>query len=277
MVKGHTYSEQLFESEAFRHFVNTFLNKESGITKGCEITQTASMIEIGQGFFIIMGGLLEDTGTSMSVPTEAGYYRLVYEIDLSKINTEAEFNQGSYKFVKGVGSYANLTQEDLDNEGNVYQFEFCQFKVTEAGIADFVDKRNFLDFDNIYEEIRKKITEIEDGSAFCLKPKTLWENTNTNPNSFASQEITLNSNNYDYVIIYAYRNASGDTVRTVSAVVEKGKSGDLIYSDYLGGNTRAWMRKVSINDAKVEFEDCTINGSTNNQCLVPYKIVGCNY
>lgn len=170
MVKGHTYSEQLFESEAFRHFVNTFLNKESGITKGCEITQTSNTIEIGQGFFVILGGLLEeDTGTSMSVPTEAGYYRLVYEIDLSKVNTEAEFNQGNYKFVKGVGAYSNLTQEDLDNDGNVYQFEFCQFRVTESGIQDFIDKRTFLDFDNIYEEIRKKITSIEDNSAVVFK------------------------------------------------------------------------------------------------------------
>lgn len=173
MVKGHTYSEQLFESEAFRHFVNTFLNKESGITKGCEITQTSNTIEIGQGFFVIMGGLLEeDTGTSMSVPTEAGYYRLVYEIDLSKVNTEAEFNQGSYKFVKGVGAYSNLTQEDLDNDGNVYQFEFCQFRVTESGIQDFIDKRTFLDFDNIYEEIRKRISAIEEGEFLNEKVKT---------------------------------------------------------------------------------------------------------
>lgn len=147
MVKGHTYSEQLFESEAFRHFVNTFLNKESGITKGCEITQTSNTIEIGQGFFVIMGGLLEeDTGTSMSVPTEAGYYRLVFEIDLSKVNTEAEFNQGSYKFVKGVGAYSNLTQEDLDNGGNIYQFEFCRFRITESGLEDFQDTRKFIDY-----------------------------------------------------------------------------------------------------------------------------------
>ena len=147
MVNGHTYSEQLFESEAFRHFANIFLNKESGVTKGCEITQTSTTIEIGQGFFVILGGLLEeDTGTSMSIPTDAGYFRLVYEIDLSKVNTEAEFNQGSYKFVKGVGSYSNLTQEDLDNNGNVYQFEFCRFRITESGLEDFQDTRKFINY-----------------------------------------------------------------------------------------------------------------------------------
>lgn len=100
MVKGHTYGEQLFESKAFRHFVNTFLAKKSGVTKGCELTQTASTIEIGAGFFIVAGGLLENTGTSMSVPNEAGYYKLVYEIDLSKTNTETDFNQRSLQTCK---------------------------------------------------------------------------------------------------------------------------------------------------------------------------------
>lgn len=170
MVEGQTYSEQLFESEAFRHFINVFLNKESGITKGCEITQTSSTIEIGTGYFVIMGGLLkESTGTSNTIPTEAGYYKLVYEIDLSKVNTETSFEQGKYKFIKGVGSYPNLTQEDLDDNGNIYQFEFCQFRVTESGIQDYLDKRTFLDFDNIYKEVRKTINEIKNGSIYVTK------------------------------------------------------------------------------------------------------------
>lgn len=170
MVEGQTYSEQLFESEAFRHFINVFLNKESGITKGCEITQTSSTIEISTGYFVIMGGLLkESTGTSNTIPTEAGYYKLVYEIDLSKVNTETSFEQGKYKFIKGVGSYPNLTQEDLDDNGNIYQFEFCQFRVTESGIQDYVDKRTFLDFDNIYKDIRKKINEIEKESIYITR------------------------------------------------------------------------------------------------------------
>jgi len=170
MVEGQTYSEQLFESEAFRHFINVFLNKESGITKGCELTQTSTTIEVGTGYFVIMGGLLkESTGTSNIIPTEAGYYKLVYEIDLSKVNTETSFEQGKYKFVKGIGSYPNLTQEDLDDNGNIYQFEFCQFRVTESGIQDYLDKRTFLDFDNIYKEVRKTINEIKNGGIYVTK------------------------------------------------------------------------------------------------------------
>lgn len=198
MVKGHTYSEQLFENKAFRHFINTFLAKKSGITKGCELNQTSNTMEVGAGFFVIMGGLLEEsTGTSLTIPTEAGYYRLVYEIDLSKTNTEAEFNQGNYKFIKGTGSYSGLTQEDLDNDGTVYQFEFCQFRITEAGIQDFADKRTFLDFDSIYQEIDDKIEEIEDGSAFVLKNDinciTAYPSASENNITAADQTITLNA------------------------------------------------------------------------------------
>ena len=164
MVRGETYNEQLFESDAFRHFINIFLAGESGVTKGCEITQNTTVINIAAGYFIIKGGLLKEEGTSISIPKTAGYYKLVYEIDLSKENSEYEFNQGNYKLLKGIGEYPSLTQEDLDNSGNIYQFEFCQFIVNEEGIQDFADKRTFLDFDSIYQEVRDTITEIEDGS-----------------------------------------------------------------------------------------------------------------
>ena len=44
MVRGETYDKQLFESETFRHFINIFLNKQSGITKGCELSKNLQSI-----------------------------------------------------------------------------------------------------------------------------------------------------------------------------------------------------------------------------------------
>ena len=142
MVKGETYSKQLFENEAFRHFMKKFLSDESGVTKGCELTQTSSTITISAGYFFVLGGLLrEKTGTTLELPTEAGYYKLVYEIDLSKTNTKESFEQGSYKFIKGTGNYPSLTQENLDEGGTIYQFEFCRFRITDSGITDYKDTR----------------------------------------------------------------------------------------------------------------------------------------
>lgn len=170
MVKGHTYSEQLFEDKAFRHFMNVFLDGNTGITKGCNITKDSNTIKIEPGFFIIKGGLLEeDIGTPNIIPTEAGFYKLVYEINLSKINTEQEFNQGSYKFIRGVGEFPNLIQNDLENEEGIYQFPFCQFIVTETGVTEFKDLRIFLNFDSIYEEIRELIESITDESFYASK------------------------------------------------------------------------------------------------------------
>lgn len=158
MVKGETYNLQIFESEAFRHFINVFTNKQSGVTLGCTLQQNSQYITVQPGYFFIQGGLLrEDTGTQNTIPTQAGYYILVYEINLSQTNQQDVFNQGSYKFIQGIGGYPTLTQQDLDNGGTIYQLPFCQFVITEGGLQDFKDIRPIIDY-GIYE------TKIEFGS-----------------------------------------------------------------------------------------------------------------
>lgn len=160
MVRGETYDKQLFESEAFRHFINIFLNKQSGVTKGCELSKNSQSIVIGTGSFVIQGGFLKEvTGTENEIPSEAGYYKLVYEIDLSKTNTKDEFKQGSYKFVKALGDYPQLTQEDLDDGGNIYQLPFCQFRITEAGLRDFKDLREFIEYRIFQKNVEEAINE----------------------------------------------------------------------------------------------------------------------
>ena len=164
MVKGETYNKQLFESEAFRHFINVFTNKESGVTRGCEITKDTQNIIVGEGYFFIQGGLLrETTGTANAIPNEAGYYKLVYEIDLSKTNAKDVFNQGGYKFIKALGDYPSLTQEDLDNEGTIYQLPFAQFRITEEGLQDFEDIRPTINY-GIYEKKGTVLYEDEEGT-----------------------------------------------------------------------------------------------------------------
>lgn len=151
MVKGETYDKQAFENAVFRHFINIFLNKQDGVTKGCDLEKDAEAITITQGMFCIQGGFLREVeGTRNVIPKEAGYYKLVYEIDLSKTNLKGEFNQGSYKFVKALGDYPKLVQEDLENGGNIYQLAFCQFRITETGLQDFKDIRQFIEY-GVYE------------------------------------------------------------------------------------------------------------------------------
>lgn len=193
MVKGETFNLQLFESEAFRHFINVFTNKKSGVTLGCELQRDEQNITVQDGYFFIQGGLLrEDGGTQNQIPSEAGYYILVYEIDLSKNNQKDVFNQGSYKFVKGIGQYPNLTQEDLDNGGSIYQLEFCRFRISDTGFQDFQDTRSFVNY-GIYltkSDGDKYVQKSDKGSI------SVWNNNNQNISkgngfkfSFSNQDV----------------------------------------------------------------------------------------
>ena len=75
-----------------------------------------------------------------------------------------------------------MTQENLFNKGNIYQFEFAQFKTSANGISEFKDTRKKLEFKSIYkdikvdvkeliEELKTEIANVKDGSAYMLTSK----------------------------------------------------------------------------------------------------------
>lgn len=192
MLRGHVFKFQTFANEAFAHFIDIFLQGNMGITKGCELSKTTDSVTIGAGYFCICGRFLEIIGNeTIEDITNTGYYNLVCELDLSKTNTKSELNQAVIKTVRNTSGFGNLTKENLFEGGNIYQFEFARFKVTEVGIADFEDRRTFLNLESLYslinktfnqlfeqknqesenllEEIRQELLNITDGSAFLLK------------------------------------------------------------------------------------------------------------
>lgn len=192
MLRGHVFKFQTFANEAFAHFIDIFLQGNMGITKGCELSKTTDSVTIGAGYFCICGRFLEIIGNeTIEDITNTGYYNLVCELDLSKTNTKSELNQAVIKIIRNTSGFGNLTKENLFEGGNIYQFEFARFKVTEVGIADFEDRRTFLNLESLYslinktfnqlfeqknqesenllEEIRQELLNITDGSAFLLK------------------------------------------------------------------------------------------------------------
>ena len=181
MLRGQVFSEQVFSNECFAHFINTFLNKKNGVTKGCNITNTNNSITVNAGYFCIQGRFLEVVGSdTLQITPNTEYCKLICEIDLSQTNTETQFNQASFKVLSGTSSYPTLTKQDLENGGSIYQFEFAQFQNTTSGIINLKDTRTFLDFNVIYAEIQEEYREIleqlqaelanvEDGSAYVLK------------------------------------------------------------------------------------------------------------
>lgn len=152
MIRGITFSEQPFYSADFAHYQNFFLNRQSGITKGCRVTQDGVSVTIGTGYFIACGRLLnvEEAETiDENAGFAEGYNRIVYEIDLGKKNTITEFVQGAVKALHTE----SLIQEDLDAGGKVYQMPFCHFQWDGTGISDFVIDAPTLVLDNIFADV----------------------------------------------------------------------------------------------------------------------------
>lgn len=157
MINGITFSEQLTTSADFAHFQNTFLNNSNGITKGCEISHAAGNVYVQKGYFIICGRFVRVVGME-TVPTPeiiSGqiYCKVVFEIDLTKINTAEDFEQGYYRVLTSVEAYPQPTQEDLDNDGTLFQMPWCQFIKAVDGIKEFRDLREILDLSSIWKAV----------------------------------------------------------------------------------------------------------------------------
>ena len=160
MLRGHVFKSQTFANEAFGLFIDTFLQGNMGIVKGCELSSTNTSVTVGEGYFCIKGRFLQILGDETIDVSGNGYYSLICEIDLSQENTKEDFNQGSIKVVNGSSAYPALTQQDINNNGTVYQYEFARFKVTDSGITEFTDRRTFLKLESIYSKINEDATTV---------------------------------------------------------------------------------------------------------------------
>lgn len=167
MVLGQTYDEQLFKSDMFRLFINTFADSKNGIInhykQSCGLSNTQSTITISDGAFLLQGGLIQVQGNeTVTVDLDNTCCILAFEIDLTKENTETEFNQGKFKIIKGTGSaYPTLQQDDIvNNSTGIYQMEFARFVANAGGISNFVDKRVFIDFPTMFENIDTQVSNL---------------------------------------------------------------------------------------------------------------------
>ena len=72
MILGQTYDEQLFKSDMFRLFINTFADDQNGIIndykQSCSLSNTISTITVSDGAFLLQGGIIQVQGNeSISV------------------------------------------------------------------------------------------------------------------------------------------------------------------------------------------------------------------
>lgn len=120
MLKGENYSSQLYENWSNRLAFNTLLGGKCGVIENfdneLEVTSIGSNVTIDSGVLIIKGGIIRNTTSlTLSVQLEANkYHSVVVEVDLSQVNTENDFLQGSIKIISNTGSYPTLTQQDIE-------------------------------------------------------------------------------------------------------------------------------------------------------------------
>jgi len=240
--RGITFSKQSVSSNDDAHIYKTLLQGRKGRTKGCKMTYGTDDIYISEGYFFAPDRLIE-ISSSETIPTPGvtsgtSYCRLVFEIDITKTNTNSEFNQGYFKILSSASGYPAITQEDLEDGGNVYQLPFAKFTKTISGIGSFVSELESVGYaagDSTIYVSPSGNDASGDGSA-NYPFRTIQHALDCTPKSIENRTITIDI-------------ASGTYPE------------DIIISGFSGAPLRLQIGTITINSLHV-YDSCVVfNGS----------------
>jgi hypothetical protein len=124
------------------------------------------------------------------------------------------------------------------------------------------------------EHGRWDVTDVPgaDGTVSIDLMTKLWENPSPT-SSFAAQNITLSSDDYD-MLMYVFK-VDANTTRCCSEITMKGFGTTLSIAEF--NNTSSSSRTRYINytsDTVFNVSDGYINGTKNNSIIIPYQIYG---
>lgn len=241
-IRGITFSKQIVTSNDDAHIYNVLMHGKNGKTKGCKMTYATDDIYISNGYFFAANRLIEivstETISTPGITSGTSYMRLVFEIDLSKSNTNTEFHQGAFKILSSTADYPEITHEDLENGGNIYQLPFAKFTKTISGIGSFVSELETIGYADANKSIYVSTSGNDasgDGSE-TLPFRTIQH---------AVDSISKNINNKDITINVA----SGTYAEKV------------LVSGFYGGTLRFSFGTVTINTFHV-YESCVMLSGT---------------
>ena len=253
-IRGITFSKQSVSSNDDSHIYKILLGGRKGKTKGCKITFGTDDIYISEGYFFASNRLIEisstETITSPVVSSGVSFCRLVFEIDLTKLNTNTEFNQGYFKILSSTTDYPEITQEDLDNGGNVYQLPFARFQKSVSGIANFVSELESIGYaagdSTIY--VSTSGNDASGDGSESLPFRTIQHAIDSISKDLHNREITINV-------------ASGTYAE------------DIEVAGFYGGTLRFAFGTVTINSFSV-YESCIILTGTHLYLAATEKTYG---
>lgn len=244
-VRGITFSKQSVSSNDDSHLYKVLLNGRKGKTKGCTMTIGTDDIYIAPGYFIASNRLVEIPSTeTISTPVITSgttYCRLVFEIDLTKTNTSTQFNQGYFRVLSSTAGYPAITQQDLEDGGNVYQLPFARFTKNVSGIGSFVSELESVNISTgdmaIYVS-KSGNDSLGDGSE-VLPFATIQKAIDSVPKNLDGRTITINVSSGTY-------------------------SEDLSVTGFHGGSLRFAFGSVTISSISIYESHVLLTGTSLN-------------
>ena len=152
-LNGLIFDQRNNDSMSWRRILAGILG--DGVIRGCTISFTSNSITVGDGTFILDGGVIDNNGadTIPVTPTLSdGYVRLKCQIDISQ---EASSTwQGPVDWITEFSTtttFPALTQEDINGNGSIYEGEIAILQITSGNITSLVSSMQSVSGMNIRE------------------------------------------------------------------------------------------------------------------------------
>lgn len=139
-LNGLIFDQRNNDSKNWRRIMHGILG--DGIIRDCDITFTANSITVGDGQFILSGGVIANDGAetiSVTPTLTDGYVRLKCRIDLTK--EAQETGPGPVEWLTDFSTtttFPALTQEDINGTGSIYDGEIAVLQIVSGNITALI-------------------------------------------------------------------------------------------------------------------------------------------
>lgn len=241
-----------------------FVIGQNGIATGATVTsEGALLLHIDSGWGVIKGRIFSiEAETVSATPSTTGTVkgRLILQIDITNTTDPITF------VTQAAATLPALQQEDINNNGTIYQLPIATYDVNEVAISNL----------QMVAPVVKAIKGRIDSVRSATKWKELWINNNID--TFNEQTISnIDTRSYSWFII-SYVLYKGDYVAITSFLAKKGPNISPLVP--LGEPIDLSYRNAEINDSGVTFRNCYsfTPGSSQqyvrNERLIPIAILG---
>ena len=137
-IQGITFDNQVVTAKDHGRLFHCLLR--DGVVSGCGITKTNTSITVGAGYLLVAGRLIRITAAQtlyITLPSSPGYFRVLVTVNLTGTATTTDFAQVSLttEFSRSLTDFRELTQEDVNGSGTLYEYELCIVYSLTSGIT----------------------------------------------------------------------------------------------------------------------------------------------